>query len=78
MAIYAGISSTPIHRLKRTWEEMPNRTKTAIDALKKLMSSTKNFAEYRAALHSVNPPRVPFLGIAFSNMVFNILSQAYI
>lgn len=28
-----------------------------------MMSSTKNFAEYRDTLHKANPPCVPFLGL---------------
>lgn len=30
--------------------------------MRKLMLSTKNFAEYRESLHMANPPCIPFFG----------------
>jgi son of sevenless-like protein len=30
--------------------------------MRKLMASTKNFGEYREALHVANPPCIPFFG----------------
>jgi hypothetical protein len=35
------------------------------------MDSSKNFAEYRELLHSVNPPCVPFLGVYLTDLTFN-------
>ena len=37
--------------------------------MRKLMSSTKNFAEYREALHVANPPCIPFFGKAPPSLV---------
>ena len=31
-------------------------------AMRRLMASTKNFGEYREALHAANPPCIPFFG----------------
>lgn len=61
-AIISGLNSAPIHRLKRTWEMVNTKTIQTLETLNKIMNSTKNFAEYREMLHSVNPPCVPFLG----------------
>lgn len=33
-----------------------------LESMRKLMASTKNFAEYREALHAANPPCIPFFG----------------
>lgn len=30
--------------------------------MRRLMASTKNFGEYREALHVANPPCIPFFG----------------
>lgn len=32
--------------------------------MRKLMLSTKNFAEYRESLHMANPPCIPFFGMS--------------
>ena len=41
------------------------------------MSTTKNFSEYREALHRANPPCIPFFGmlLPFSNLLRNILNS---
>lgn len=33
--------------------------------MRRLMASTKNFGEYREALHAANPPCIPFFGRCF-------------
>jgi son of sevenless-like protein len=33
-----------------------------LESMRKLMGSTKNFAEYRDTLHRANPPCIPFFG----------------
>ncbi|KAG5456123.1 MAG: ras guanine nucleotide exchange factor domain-containing protein [Olpidium bornovanus] len=68
MSILAGLSSAPIHRLTRTWEV--GSFLATLDALRKMMSPTKNFSEYREELHSRNPPAVPFLGVYLTDLTF--------
>jgi len=70
MAILAGLTSTPIHRLKVTWELMPNKVVTLYNDLRAMMNPTKNFSEYREALHSIEPPCVPFLGVYLTDLTF--------
>jgi son of sevenless-like protein len=38
--------------------------------LNQVMSSTKNFSEYRALLRIANPPCVPFLGVFLTDLTF--------
>lgn len=33
-----------------------------LENMRKLMGSTKNFADYRETLHKANPPCIPFFG----------------
>ncbi|KAF8938924.1 hypothetical protein BGZ58_011143 [Dissophora ornata] len=68
-ATMAALSQSPIHRLKRTWEQVPTRTMTSFMDLQTLMGVAKNWAEYREELHSVNPPCVPFVGIYLTDLV---------
>jgi son of sevenless-like protein len=38
--------------------------------MRKLMGSTKNFAEYRETLHLANPPCIPFFGVYLTDLTF--------
>ncbi|KAF9346570.1 hypothetical protein BGX26_001912, partial [Mortierella sp. AD094] len=68
-ATMAALSQSPIHRLKRTWEQVPTRTMTTFIELQTIMAVAKNWAEYREELHNVNPPCVPFLGMYLTDLV---------
>ncbi|KAF9954717.1 hypothetical protein BGZ65_003849 [Modicella reniformis] len=68
-ATMAALSQSPIHRLKRTWEQVPARTMTSFMELQTLMGVAKNWAEYRDELHNVNPPCVPFVGMYLTDLV---------
>ncbi|KAG0074864.1 hypothetical protein BGZ92_003165, partial [Podila epicladia] len=68
-ATMAALSQSPIHRLKRTWEQVPTRTMTSFMDLQALMGVAKNWAEYREVLHNVNPPCVPFVGMYLTDLV---------
>jgi len=70
MAILAGLSSAPIHRLKRTWAPLTSKLKLELESLRKTMDHASNFAVYRDTLHSVNPPCVPFLGVYLTDLTF--------
>ncbi|KAF9093416.1 hypothetical protein BGX23_003341 [Mortierella sp. AD031] len=65
----AALLQSPVHRLKRTWEQAPARTMTTFMELQQLMNVAKNWAEYRDELHSANPPCVPFLGMYLTDLV---------
>ncbi|KAK0519441.1 cell division cycle- protein, partial [Tilletia horrida] len=69
-AIISALNSAPIHRMKRTWDAVNQRTVALLDSLMRTMSSTKNFAYYRDLLHKLNPPCVPFLGVWLTDLTF--------
>ncbi|KAG0341389.1 hypothetical protein BG004_006046 [Podila humilis] len=68
-ATMAALSQSPIHRLKRTWEQVPTRTMTSFMDMQAMMGVAKNWAEYREVLHNVNPPCVPFVGMYLTDLV---------
>ncbi|KAJ3155701.1 hypothetical protein HDU86_004170 [Geranomyces michiganensis] len=70
MSILAGLNSAPVHRLKRTWELVSQRSQAMLEALRQTMAPSRNFAAYRDALHSANPPCVPFLGFYLTDLTF--------
>jgi len=61
-SIISALGTAPIHRLKRTWDQVPQKTLTVLETMRRLMGSTKNFGEYRESLHLANPPCIPFFG----------------
>ena len=61
-SIISALSTAPIGRLSRTWAQVNARTQTVLEQMRKLMHSTKNFGDYREALHLANPPCIPFFG----------------
>jgi son of sevenless len=62
MSIISALNSTPIHRLKRTWEIVPSKTMQVFDELNKVMHSTMNFSVYRERIRTGPTPALPFLG----------------
>lgn len=68
--IVAGLTQTPISRLKRTWELVNQRHVQSLENLNQLMSPTKHFARYWEQLKASGPPCVPFLGTFFHQVSF--------
>ncbi|KAI1154971.1 ras guanine nucleotide exchange factor domain-containing protein [Nemania diffusa] len=69
-SIISALGTAPIARLKRTWDQVPARTNTVLESMRRLMASTKNFGEYREALHIANPPCIPFFGVYLTDLTF--------
>ncbi|PNS19323.1 hypothetical protein CAC42_2500 [Sphaceloma murrayae] len=69
-SIISALGTAPIHRLGRTWAQVNQKTMTTLEAMRKLMGSTKNFLEYRETLHKANPPCIPFFGVYLTDLTF--------
>ncbi|GAP87809.1 hypothetical protein SAMD00023353_2801520 [Rosellinia necatrix] len=69
-SIISALGTAPIARLKRTWDQVPARTSSVLESMRRLMASTKNFGEYREALHAANPPCIPFFGVYLTDLTF--------
>ncbi|KAF2452621.1 cell division control protein-like protein Cdc25 [Lineolata rhizophorae] len=69
-SIISAFGTAPIHRLNRTWNLVNARTMSTLESMRKLMGSTKNFAEYRDTLHKANPPCIPFFGVYLTDLTF--------
>ncbi|KAI5479345.1 cell division control protein Cdc25 [Pseudohyphozyma bogoriensis] len=68
--IIAGLNSTPIHRLRRTWETVSQKSMSVLAGLNNIMRPDKNYKVYREALRAVTPPCVPFLGVYLTDWTF--------
>ncbi|KAL3238445.1 Ras family guanine nucleotide exchange factor CDC25 [Nakaseomyces bracarensis] len=70
-AIVSALYSSPIYRLKQTWNMIPPETKEVLDTLNSLMDSKRNFIKYRELLRSVKDVAcVPFFGVYLSDLTF--------
>ncbi|CAM9024839.1 unnamed protein product [Wickerhamomyces anomalus] len=70
-AVISALYSSPIHRLKKTWKSVPEKTLTLMNKMNDLMNSTRNFSEYREHLRFIqDQPCVPFLGVYLSDLTF--------
>eukprot|EP01103_Thecamoeba_quadrilineata_P003225 TRINITY_DN13025_c0_g1_i1.p1 TRINITY_DN13025_c0_g1~~TRINITY_DN13025_c0_g1_i1.p1 ORF type:complete len:285 (-),score=35.04 TRINITY_DN13025_c0_g1_i1:197-1051(-) len=70
MSILAGLNSTSVHRLKKTWEGIEDKSRTMYSEVSTIMASDRNFTTYREYLHTTNPPCVPYLGIYLTDLTF--------
>ncbi|OAT06520.1 cell division control protein Cdc25 [Blastomyces gilchristii SLH14081] len=69
-SIISALGTAPIHRLSRTWAQVSARISAVLENMRRLMASTKNFGEYREALHLANPPCIPFFGVYLTDLTF--------
>ncbi|KAG6372794.1 ras GEF [Boletus reticuloceps] len=63
MAIVTGLNSSPIHRLKRSWEQVSSKFMSQLESCEALINSYKHYNNYRSTLATVAPPCVPFVGV---------------
>ncbi|KAG1743257.1 ras GEF [Suillus paluster] len=63
LAIVSGLNSSPIHRLKRSWEQVGTRYMSQLETCETTINSYKTYNVYRSALAKVSPPCVPFVGV---------------
>ncbi|KAJ3031040.1 UNVERIFIED_CONTAM: hypothetical protein HDU68_006878, partial [Siphonaria sp. JEL0065] len=68
-SILGALNSASIHRLKKTWAQVGKRA-DRFKELCDLMSLDRNFAKYRAALRSANPPCIPYFGLCLTDLTF--------
>jgi len=70
-AILAGLNSTAISRLRRTWSRVSHRLMERFRELERLFDFKQNHRNYRVALQTKQPPLIPFLGI-YTKDIFTI------
>ncbi|KAL1410412.1 Ras guanine nucleotide exchange factor bud5 [Vanrija albida] len=69
-AVMAGLNSSTILRLKKTWDVLSTKHRLNMDRLRGVIEHTKNHAAYRARLREVTGPCLPFLGLILSDITF--------
>eukprot|EP01122_Echinamoeba_exundans_P007945 TRINITY_DN253_c0_g1_i2.p1 TRINITY_DN253_c0_g1~~TRINITY_DN253_c0_g1_i2.p1 ORF type:complete len:1439 (-),score=252.12 TRINITY_DN253_c0_g1_i2:189-4505(-) len=80
MEILAGLSNASVYRLKKTWENyrMMYGTKRSrrgvlandIDDIQRISNTDDNWSVYRQILASAPPPKIPYLGLVLTDLVY--------
>ncbi|KAJ3443945.1 ras guanine nucleotide exchange factor i-related [Anaeramoeba flamelloides] len=70
MAILSGLGSSAVHRLKHTFDELPEKFFEELDDLETDLSSEKSFANYRTLIKEINPPCIPYFALYLTDLTF--------
>ncbi|KAM8862942.1 rap guanine nucleotide exchange factor 3 isoform 3-T5 [Spinachia spinachia] len=69
-AVMFGLSNSAVHRLYKTWERIPSKTKRIYCAYERLMDPSRNHRAYRLAVAKLGPPYIPFMPLLLKDMTF--------
>ena len=70
IAIICSLDSTPILRLKRTWDCISSKTKASLEQHKSIVACSKNYTTLRQRLSGLVPPCLPFVGMYLTDLTF--------
>ncbi|KAJ9642574.1 Ras guanine nucleotide exchange factor bud5 [Coniosporium tulheliwenetii] len=70
MAIICSLNSSMVLRLKRTWDIVPQKTKTRLEDLRTIVDVSRNYAVLRQRLQNHVAPCIPFVGIYLTDLTF--------
>eukprot|EP01103_Thecamoeba_quadrilineata_P006876 TRINITY_DN1660_c0_g1_i1.p1 TRINITY_DN1660_c0_g1~~TRINITY_DN1660_c0_g1_i1.p1 ORF type:complete len:546 (-),score=100.23 TRINITY_DN1660_c0_g1_i1:3-1640(-) len=70
MAILAGLNSSSIGRLKKTWGGLEERLQNKKTEFDEMMSPERNHKRYRELIHSTEGPLLPYLGLYLTDLMF--------
>lgn len=70
MAFVAAFNKAAINRLKFTKKELASKYMKKLEDLEQLMAAEGAYKVYRACLHSVNPPCIPYLGVYLLDLTY--------
>ncbi|KAF7186349.1 Cell division control protein 25, partial [Pseudocercospora fuligena] len=70
MSIMCSINSSPVQRLKKTWDLVSKKTKARLDELDKVTDMSKNYNSLRRRLEAPTAPCLPFLGVYLTDLTF--------
>ncbi|EME84282.1 uncharacterized protein MYCFIDRAFT_114242, partial [Pseudocercospora fijiensis CIRAD86] len=72
MSIMCSINSSPVQRLKKTWDVVSKKTKARLQELDKVTDMSKNYNSLRRRLEAPAAPCLPFLGVYLTDLTFVI------
>lgn len=69
-ALLAGLNSSTILRLKKTWDALAPKYRHLMDRLRVFIEHSRNHREYRNRLKEATLPALPFLGLILTDITF--------
>ena len=70
MAIICSLNSCTIVRLRKTWENLSQKTKATLEDLKRIVDVSRNHMVLRQRLQNHVPPCLPFVGTYLTDLTF--------
>eukprot|EP01088_Endostelium_zonatum_P011047 TRINITY_DN2483_c0_g1_i2.p1 TRINITY_DN2483_c0_g1~~TRINITY_DN2483_c0_g1_i2.p1 ORF type:complete len:697 (+),score=175.79 TRINITY_DN2483_c0_g1_i2:205-2295(+) len=70
MAIIGGLNNSAILRLKTMRAQANRKTVETLEAIEQTMKSEGNYKTYRGSIKNSPPPKVPFLAVTLSDLIF--------
>ena len=70
MAVMGALNNSPVQRLKKTWQAVPNDDLVLYDELDELTSHIGNYRTYRSVIESLRAKHETFLPILCSFFIF--------
>ena len=68
-AVYCGLASSPIYRLKDAWSYVPKKHITQHEDIRVIMKSTGNWKNLRSLQLQTHPPMLPYFGMFAQDMI---------
>lgn len=72
MAIVSGLQRGPVFRMSATFQGLDKKVESTFSEIRGLINTEKNYSELRAAIASINPPVIPYLGMYQTDILFAI------
>eukprot|EP00026_Physarum_polycephalum_P001826 Phypoly_transcript_01829.p1 GENE.Phypoly_transcript_01829~~Phypoly_transcript_01829.p1 ORF type:complete len:904 (+),score=160.18 Phypoly_transcript_01829:247-2958(+) len=69
MEILSGLNASAVHRLKLTWACLSAKQNEVFQDFN-AFTTGKNYANLRTALHTLQPPCIPYLGMYLTDLTF--------
>ena len=70
MAVIAGLNNAAISRLKQTFKDVSMKDLKKKEEYELLLSPESSYRNYRAKLHAIQPPCIPYLGTYLADLTF--------
>ncbi|KAL7749874.1 hypothetical protein RI367_004750 [Sorochytrium milnesiophthora] len=72
MALLSGLDSSPVARLRKTWEFVSSKTRATMQRVRDAIfdSNSRNYTNYRNMIKTSVPPCIPFLGFYLTDLTF--------
>lgn len=69
MVVLSILRDSSVARLRLTWERVSRKSRELFEAFETKMDDEDNFAAYRTAYAQAPPPKLPYMGLVFRDLI---------